>query len=147
MKLILGKSMPLLHAMVVRRGRRGYWAYMLWLVAYMPMMVWITDFVLVHPRPWQYLPLLIPISIVLVQFIHPTLLGWTLIIIPSVFVAGVAVVSVVITVPASDLPHDLPRLVISSIAAGLYVLVCFVFWHARPKRMDSATTETVVPEN
>ena len=48
-------------------------------------------------------------------------------------------------VPARDLTNDLGRLIISSIAAGVYVLVCVALWYARPKRVDSAVVEPVAP--
>jgi hypothetical protein len=51
-------------------------------------------------RPYQLLPLLIPIVVVLVQLSYPTLLGWAVIVIPSVFFAGVLAFSVVLTAPA-----------------------------------------------
>jgi hypothetical protein len=104
-------------------------------------MVFIADYVFVHLRPYQFLPLLILIAVLIVQLVYPTLLGWAVLVIPSVFFAGVGVVSVFITAPARPLPHDLGRLVISSIAAGVYVLVCVALWYARPKRVDLVVVE------
>jgi len=139
------KAMLLLRSLFKRRTRCASWAYILWVLAYVPFMVFVSDFVFFHLRPYQYLPVLIPVAVVIVQLAYPTLLGWAVVFIPSVFVAGVAVVSVVITVPARHLPHDFGRLVVSSIAAGGYVLVCVALWYARPKRVDSAVVEPVTP--
>jgi hypothetical protein len=139
------KAMLLLRALVKRRTRRASWAYILWILAYLPLMVFVSDFVFFHLRPYQYLPVLIPVAIIIVQLAYPTLLGWAVVVIPSVFVTGVGVVSVVITVPSRDLPHELQALVISCIAAGIYVLVCVALWYARPKRVDSAVVEPVAP--
>ena len=139
------KAMLSQRSLFKRRTRRASWAYILWILAYLPLMVFVSDFVFFRLRPYQYLPVLIPVAVIIVQLAYPTLLGWAVVVIPSVFVAGVGVVSVVITVPARDLPHDLGRLVISSIAAGVYVLVCVALWYARPKRVDSAVLEPVVP--
>jgi hypothetical protein len=104
-------------------------------------MVWIAGHVFFHLRPYQLLPLLIPIVVVLVQLAYPTLLGWAVIVIPSVFFAGVGVFSVVLAVPARDLPHDLAGLVLSSVAAGVYVLVCVALWFARPKLANAVVAE------
>ena len=103
------KAMLLLRALFKRRTRRASWAYILWLLAYLPLMVFIADFVFFHLRPYQYLPVLIPVAVIIVQLAYPTLLGWAVVVIPSVFVAGVGVVSVVITAPSRDLPHELRR--------------------------------------
>jgi hypothetical protein len=45
---------------------------------------------------------------------------------------------VVLTAPARVQQDELAALVISSIAAAVYVLVCVALWFARPKRHDAA---------
>jgi hypothetical protein len=139
------KAMLLQRSLFKRRTRRASWAYILWILAYLPLMVFVSDFVFFRLRPYQYLPLLIPLTVIIVQLAYPTLLGWAVVVIPSGFFAGVGVASVVITAPARYLPHHLARLVISSIASGVYVLVCVALWYARPKRVDSAVLEPVAP--
>jgi hypothetical protein len=139
------RAMLLLHSLFKRRTRRASWAYICWILAYVPLMVFVSDFVFFRLRPYQYLPLLIPLAVVIVQLVYPTLLGWAVVVIPSVFVAGVGVVSVVITAPARHLPHELVPLVISSIATGVYVLVCIALWYARPKRVETVVIGPVVP--
>jgi hypothetical protein len=120
--------LQLLSAAIKRRTRRGSWAYILWLLAYLPLMLFIASF---HRRPDQML-LLIPIVVVLTQLAYPTLVGWAAIVIPSMFVTGVALFFVVLTAPGR-VQENLPALVISSVAAGVYVLVCVALWFARPK--------------
>jgi hypothetical protein len=142
MKTPLPKRIILLvGALVERRTRRGSWAYLLWLLAYVPMMIFCADFAFWNLRPFQLLPLLIPIVIILVQLIWPTLLGWAVIALPSVFVAGVGVVSVILTASARVQQDELGALVISSVAAGVYVLVCVALWFARPKLADAAAVQ------
>ena len=130
-----------MHVLVERRTRRGSWAYILWLLAYLPPMVWIAGDLSFQVHPYQLLPLLIPIGVVLVQIAYPTLLGWAVIAIPSALFAGVGVFFVVLTAPARDSQHEPAGLVISSVAAGVYVLVCVALWFARPKRADAVVAE------
>jgi hypothetical protein len=70
---------------------------------------------------------------VLVQLAYPTLAGWVVIATPSVFCTGVLVYFVVLTAPARVQQHELAALATSSVAAGVYVLVCAALWFARPK--------------
>jgi hypothetical protein len=133
------KVILLLHGLVKRRTHRASWVYILWLFAYLPFMVFFIDFV--HLSPYQFLPLLFPLAVILVQLAYPTLLGWAVVVIPSTFFACVGVISVVITAPARHLPHDLGRLFVSCIAPGVYVLICVALWYARPKSMGSIVVE------
>jgi hypothetical protein len=135
------KAVQVVHAVIARRTRRGSWAYILWLLAHLPPMVWIAGGLSFNVRPYQMLPLLIPIVVVLVQLVLPTLLGWAVIAIPSVFFAAVGVCAVVITAPVRVQRHELTALVISSVTAGVYVLVCVALWFARPKRPDPAAVQ------
>ncbi|MCX6924371.1 MAG: hypothetical protein NT154_14325 [Verrucomicrobia bacterium] len=127
------QTMLWLRSLVKRRTRHGSWAYILWSLAYLPPMVWTAGGLSFHVRPYQLLPLLIPIVVVLVQLAYPTLLGWAVIVMPSVFCAGVGVFFVVVTAPARIRQHELAALVISSVTAAVYVLVCVALWFARPK--------------
>jgi hypothetical protein len=138
------KAMRLLRAVRGWRIRRGSWAYILWLLAYLPFMVWSADFVFVHPRPYQFLLLLVPLAAVVVQIVYPTLLGWAVFVIPSVFVAGVGVYFVVLTAPRR-VQDDPASAVVSFIAASFYVLVCVALWFARPRRVEPVVVEPVAP--
>jgi hypothetical protein len=137
------KAMRLVRAVVKRRTRRGVWAYLLWLLAYLPPMVWIAGGLSFQVRPYQMLPLLIPLVVVLVQVVYPTWLGWAVIVIPSVCFAGVGVCAVVLTAPARVQRHELAALAISSVAVSVYVLVCVALGFARPKLVDAVIAEPV----
>ena len=89
--------MQLVRAVVERRARRGSWVYMLGLLVWLPPMLFAAGNLSFHVRAWQLLPLLIPIAAVVVQMVYPTLLGWAVIAIPSVFFTGVIVFFVVFT--------------------------------------------------
>jgi hypothetical protein len=127
------KTMLLARSLVKRRTRRGSWAYILGLLVWLPPMVFAAGDLSFHVRPYQLLPLLIPVVVVLVQLAYPTLAGWVVIATPSVFCTGVLVYFVVLTAPARVQQHELAALATSSVAAGVYVLVCAALWFARPK--------------
>jgi hypothetical protein len=130
------KTMLLVCATVTRRARRGSWAYILALIAWLPPMVFGAGNMSFHVRPYQLLPLLIPVVVVLVQLAYPTLLGWVVIVIPVVFCTGVMVFFVIITAPGR-VGHDLAGLAISSVVDVVYLLVCAALWFARPKLVDA----------
>jgi hypothetical protein len=131
------KTMLLARSLVERRTRRGSWAYILGLLVWLPPMVFAAGDLSFHVRPYQLLPLLIPVVVVLVQLAYPTLFGWAVIVIPSAFTAGVMFFFVVLIAPARVQQHELAALVISSIAAAVYVLVCVALWFARPRLADA----------
>jgi hypothetical protein len=130
---LTSKTILLVRALVQPRTRRGSWAYILCLLTWLPPMIFAAGNLSFHVRPDRLLPLLIPIVVFLVQLAYPTLLGWVVVLIPSVFFAGVMACSVVLTAPGRFQQHELPALAISSVAAGVYVLVCGAIWFARPK--------------
>lgn len=129
--------MQLARTIFERRTRRGSWAYIAWLLAYLPLIGFIASF---NGRPYLIL-LLIPLAVVLVQLAYPTLLGWAVVVIPTVFCVGVMFFFVVVTAPARVHHHELAALVISSVAAGVYGLVCGALWFARPKLVDAVVAE------
>ena len=135
------RSMQLVRAVVERRARRGSWVYMLGLLVWLPPMLLAAGNLSFHVRAWQLLPLLIPIAAVVVQMVYPTLLGWAVIVIPSVFTTGVMLFFVVVTAPVRIQQHELAALAVSSVAAGIYVLVCAALWFARPKLKEAAVAE------
>jgi hypothetical protein len=129
--------MWLLSALVKRRTRRGSWAYIAWLLAYLPLMGFIASF---YGRTCQLL-LLIPLAVVLVQLAYPTSFGWAVVVIPSVFCVGTMLFFVAVTAPARAHQHELAALVTSSVAAGVHALVCGALWFARPKPVDGVVVE------
>ena len=139
------KTKLVVRPLVERRTRGGSWAYILGLLVWLPPMVFAAGDLSFHVRPYHLLPLLIPVVVVLVQLAYPTLLGWAVLVIPSVFTAGVGVFFVVATAPARVQQHELAALVISSVTAAVYVLVCVALWFARPKRPDAAAVQPTPP--
>ncbi len=126
-----------LRALVTRRTRRRSWPYIIWLVAYLPLVTWVADFLFGGEPFYPILAALIAILAVLVQLFHPTLLGWVVISIPSMFMAGLSVYFVAVTA-AERTPEDLAGLLISRVVAGVYVLVCIALWLARPELSSAA---------
>jgi hypothetical protein len=131
--------MQLARTLFKRRTRRGSWAYILWLLAYLPLMGFIASF---NGRPYLML-LLIPLAVVLMQLAYPTLFGWVVVVIPTVFCIGVMLFFVVVTAPARVHQHELAALVTSSIAASVYGVVCGALWFARPKLVDAVVAESL----
>jgi uncharacterized membrane protein len=126
-----------------RRTRRGSWAYIVWLLAYLPLLGFIASF---NGRPYLML-LLIPLAVVLVQLAYPTLFGWAVVVIHTVFCVGVMFFFVVVTAPARLHQHELTALVTSSVAAGVYGLVCGALWFARPMPGDAVIAEGAAPNH
>ena len=139
------RLMRFAQAVIKRRARRGFWAYMLGLLVWLPPMLFAAGNLSFQVRPWQLLPLLIPIAAVVVQMAYPTLLGWAVIAMPSGFFTGVMVFFVVVTGPARVQRHELAALVVSSVSAGVYALVCVALWFARPKLADALVAEAASP--
>jgi hypothetical protein len=137
------KTVQLARTIFERRTRRGSWAYIVWLLAYLPLMGFIASF---NGRPYLML-LLIPLAVVLVQLAYPTLLGWAVLGIPTVFCTGVMFFFVVVTAPARAHQHELAALVGSSVSAGVYGLVCGALWFARPKLVDAVVAESGAAPN
>ena len=135
------RAVQLARALIERRNRRCSWAYVLGLLVWLPVMVFAAGNLSFHVRPYQLLPLLLPIVVVLVQLAYPTLLGWVIILIPSVFFAGVGVFFVVLTAPGRLQGNELAALAISSVAVGIDVLVCVALWFARPTLADAAVVK------
>jgi hypothetical protein len=66
---------------VQKRSRRGWWAYVIWLVVYVwSAMYFLGDTGTDVSEMW---PFLIPIGIVILQLIRPTLLVWAVISLPT----------------------------------------------------------------
>ncbi len=126
-----GIAVRWLRGLVTRRNRRRSWAYVIWLLAYLPLLVWMVDFLSGGVRLYPLLAGLITLVIVGVHLVHPTLIGWAVIAIPSIGVAGLSVYYVVVTA-ADRVRDDLPGLVVSLGVVAVYVLVCVALWFARP---------------
>jgi len=81
-------------------------------------------------RPYQMLPLLIPVLVVAAQVFYPTLLGWAFIFIPSVAYCCIGLYYL-IRIAAEKPPqweHDLEGFVVGLFFVGMYLFasVCFL---------------------
>jgi hypothetical protein len=91
-----------LRALIVRRSRGRAWAYGLWLLVYLPTALLFADEMSAHSGAGvlAMFPLLIPVVVAVAQMIYPTLLGWAVILIPSVLYAGVGVFYLILWCPS-----------------------------------------------
>jgi len=137
---------PWLRALVGRRTRRRSWAYILALLAWLPPIAFMAGDLSFHVRPRRLPLLLIPILIVAVQLALPTLLGWTVVLVPSLLITGAMSFFVLFTAPGR-MQDDLTGLAISCATAVFYVLVCVALWLARPRLVDVGVPEPSVPSN
>jgi hypothetical protein len=117
-----------LRALIVRHCRRRAWAYVLWILVYLPTAWLFAGEMDAHSEPGilAMLPLLIPLAVAVGQMIYPTLLGWYVIIIPSVLYTGVGVFYLIrnATERQPQWQHDLSGFILGSIFVGAFVVVC-----------------------
>lgn len=67
-----------------RRSRRGWWVYVFWSLAYLPVAASYADYLAFWGvGPALMWPLLFPIFIVVLQWIRPTAIGWIAILLPT----------------------------------------------------------------
>ena len=129
-----------LRALILRRSRRRAWAYGLWLLVYLPTALLFADEMAAHSGAGiaAMLPLLVPIAIVVAQMIYPTLLGWAVILIPSVLYGGVGVFYLIrnATERHPQWEYDLSGFIMGSIFVGAWVAVCLALILARPRLRD-----------
>src|SRR2546421_12353740 len=129
-----------LGAMVVRRSRRHAWAYGLWLLVYLPTAWVFAEEMSAHSGTGvlAMLPLLIPLAIVVGQMIYPTLLGWAVILIPSVLYTGVGVFYLIrnATERQPQWEYDLSGFILGSVFVGAFLAVCIALIFARPRLRD-----------
>jgi hypothetical protein len=76
-------------ALLFQRRQRRVWAYIAWLLVYTAT-AWFFA-VDTEAKPIQMLPFLVPLALVIVQMIYPTLFVWALMVIPSVLYSGVGI--------------------------------------------------------
>jgi hypothetical protein len=82
-----------LAALVQRRSRQGWWAYVIWLLVYLFTAMMYADEMAFHSgaTATQMWPFLIPIVIIVVQWARPTILGWLVICLPTFLYFGLGV--------------------------------------------------------
>ena len=70
-----------LAALIQQRNRRGWWVYVIWLLLYSATtMMFAGDTGASAAQMW---PFLIPVAILILQWVRPTLLGWAVISLPT----------------------------------------------------------------
>lgn len=131
--------------LVGRRPRRASWAYVVWLIPYL-LTAWLfAGEMAFHSgaRPYQMLPLLIPVFVVAVQLAYPTLLGWALFFVPSVLYCGTGVYYLLrnATERQPQWEYDLGGFIMGLFFVGSYVAVCLCLFHARPRCSGTAVAE------
>jgi hypothetical protein len=76
-----------LAALLQKRSRRGWWAYVTWLLVYAPtVMVFAGDTGASARQMW---PFLIPVPILVLQWVRPTILVWAVISLPTFLYLGI----------------------------------------------------------
>ena len=126
-----------LGALIVRRTRERGWAYGLWLLVYLPTAWLFAGEMAAHSGAGvlAMLPLLIPVAIAVAQMIYPTLLGWAVIVVPSVLYAGVGVFYLIrnATRRQPQWEYDLSGFILGSVFVGAFIAVCIALILARPR--------------
>lgn len=123
--------------LVGRRSRQGSWAYAVWLMLYL-LTAWLFAGELAFHSgagPYQMLPLLIPVFVVAAQIAYPTLLGWSLIFVPSILYCGAGIYFLlrnsIQMQPQWD--YDPGGFIMGSFFVIAYLTVCLCLLFARPK--------------
>jgi hypothetical protein len=103
----------------------------------------------VELRPYQMLPLLIPVVVVVTQIAYPTLLGWAVLFIPSVLYGSAGIYYLVrnATQRPPQWEDDLGGFVMGSVFVGAYLAVCFCLFLARPRSTIIIVAEPSAPPN
>lgn len=127
--------------LIERRSRHGWWAYVIWLLVYSFTAMMFAGEVAAHSGApaVQMLPLLIPILVVIVQWVRPTILGWSVIFLPTFLYFGVGVYYAITNNlgPHPQWEHDLGGLVLGSFFLAALLVACIaVTFAARPRRID-----------
>jgi hypothetical protein len=74
-------------ALIQKRSRRGWWAYVIWLLIYVPsIMLFAGDTGTSVGQMW---PFLIPVAILVLQLVQPTILVWAVISLPTFLYFGI----------------------------------------------------------
>ena len=126
-----------LNDVVRQRSRSGWWAYLIWLLLYL-----FTAFLFAEEAHFhsgaganQFVPLLIPVVIVLLQWVRPTILGWSIIFLLTVlyFCVGVYYVFTNNLGPQPQWAYDSSGLVVSLLFLLALLGVCIALAFTRPR--------------
>jgi hypothetical protein len=132
-------------ALVERRSRRGWWAYLIWLLVYLPTAMMFAGEMSFHggAKTAQMWPLLLPIVIIIVQWMRPTLLGWVVLSLPTMIYFGVGIYYLVDNNLGAQ-PQwktDSAGVILGFVFLGALLCVCVaLIFGARPRVLDGSRT-------
>ncbi len=129
-----------LWALIQRRSRRGWWAYVIWLLVYLFTAMMFADEMAFHTGATaaQLWPLLIPILIITVQWVRPTVLGWAIICLPTFLYFGIGVYYAVRNNvgPHPQWEHDLGGVILGAFFLTALLAACVALtFAARPRAL------------
>jgi hypothetical protein len=110
--------------------------YAVWLLVYLPMGSFcVVDLEVPPAKAW---PLLIPIALLIIHLMHPTLLGWLVFFVPTLLYLGVGVYYAI----SNNLgPHpqwqtDREGVVLGSVVTAAMLGACVALYAGKPKAND-----------
>jgi len=111
---------------------------MIWLLVYLPTAMMFAGEMSFHngARAAQLWPLLIPVVILIVQWVRPTLVGWAVIFLPTVLYFGVGVYYAIRNNlgPHPQWEHDSAGVILgSAFLAGLFGACVALMFAAKPR--------------
>jgi len=126
--LVSSKTFELIRAAFGRRKRR-FSAYLFWLVAY-GVTVWfyVGDAGL---HLGQTLPFLVPVAVVIIQMIYPTLFGWAIIVVPSLVYTVNGAYYLIRNITEKQWAYDRQGLLLGLVFVIAYVGVCIALFFSR----------------
>jgi hypothetical protein len=125
-------------ALVQRRSRRGWWVYVIWLLVYLFTAMMYAGEIAFHSGVMavQMWPLVIPVLIVIAQWVRPTMLGWAVICLPTFlyFVVGVYYLVRNNLGPHPQWEHDSGGVILGSFFLAALLAACIaLMFAARPR--------------
>jgi len=135
-----------LGTLVERRSRRGWWAYVIWLVVYLPTAMMFAGEMFFHSgtRAAQMWPLLMPIVVLITQWVRPTLLGWVVIFLPTFLYFGVGVYYAITNNlgPHPQWEHDSEGVILGGVFLAALLGVCLALTlAARPRALHETRAD------
>ena len=128
-----GPFPKLLLSLVRRRSRVKAWAYAIWLLVYLLTGCYcVGGLEIPAARAW---PFLIPVGLLIVHVVYPTLLGWLIFFVPTVLYLGAGVYYAVSNNigPHPQWQGDMEGVVLGSVFIAAMFGVCAALYSARPR--------------
>jgi hypothetical protein len=123
-----------LAGLIKRRSRRGWWIYVIWLLSYvLSVMLYLGDTGADLAQVW---PLFIPIPILVLQWVRPTVLVWVAISLPTFLYFGIVAFYEIIDITGPR-PHgqsqwdsDSQGVILGWIFFAAWLVVCIALMFA-----------------